>query len=243
MGPRICAVPTRRDHGFWPYLAPYLGFLLLADLSGRFPDRFAGAALVLRVLVPLGALLYFARDRSNYPELRRFAGGVAGGLLDFGVGLFGAALWMAPYLLWPSLRPGSDAAFDPELMGPSLVPLVLLLRTLGYGLVTPVMEELFLRSWLPRYVEVFDRRADFRSIPLARYTPRSFAACGICFVITHLPWEWWVAVPWFLLSQLWFYRRAQLGSVVLLHAGSNLGILAAVVIADWLGVGDWWFFV
>lgn len=236
-------MPPRRDHGFWPYLAPYFGFLAIADLSSRLPDRFAGAALVLRVLVPLAALLYFARDRSNYPELRSFSGGAGGAALDFAVGLFGAALWMAPFLVWPALRPPPDAAFDPGLMGPGLVPLVLLLRTLGYGLVTPVVEELFLRSWLPRYVEVFDRRADFRDVPIARFTRRSFAACGLCFVITHQPWEWWVAVPWFLLSQLWFYRRAQLGSVVWLHAGSNLGILAAVVLADRLALGDWWFFL
>lgn len=233
----------RQDHGFWPYLAPYFGFLVLADLSSRLPASAAGVGLVLRVAVPLAALLYFARDRANYPELREFRGGAAGAALDFAVGLGGAALWMAPYLLWESLRPPADSAFDPQQLGAAAVPFVLALRTLGYGCVTPVMEELFLRSWLPRYVEVFDRRADFRDLPLARFTPRSFAAVGICFVITHQPWEWWVAVPWFLLSQLWFYRRQQLGSVVLLHAGSNLGILAAVVGADALGAGDWWFFL
>ncbi len=233
----------RADHGFWPYLVPYFGFLVLADLSSRLPTSAAGFGLVLRVALPLGALLYFARDRATYPELREFRGGAAGATLDFAVGLIGAALWMAPYLIWESLRPPAEASFDPELLGAAALPLVLGLRTLGYGLVTPVMEELFLRSWLPRYVEVFDRRADFRDLPLARFTRRSFAAVGICFVITHQPWEWWVALPWFLLSQLWFYRRQQLGSVVLLHAGSNLGILAAVVVADATGAGDWWFFV
>lgn len=234
---------SRSSHGFWPYLVPYFGFLVIADLSSRLPEAAAGVGLLLRVAFPLAALALFSRDRSNYPELRAFRGGLPGASLDFAVGLFGAALWMAPYLLFAGLRPPADGAFDPALLGEAGVPLVLALRTLGYGCVTPVMEELFLRSWLPRYVEVFDRRADFRDIPLARFTLRSFSVVGVCFVITHQPWEWWVAVPWFLLSQLWFYRRGQLGSVVLLHAGSNLGILAAVVAADRLGAGDWWFFL
>ncbi len=236
-------MPRRADHGFWPYLAPYFGFLVVADLSSRLPGSWDALGLVLRVAIPLAALLYFFRSERNYPELRHFAGGARGAALDFAVGLAGAALWMAPYLLAEGLRPAPDAAFDPAQLGAAAVPLVLGLRTLGYGFVTPVVEELFLRSWLARYVEVFDRRADFRELPLARYSLRSFCAVGICFLITHQPWEWWVALPWFLLSQLWFYRRAQLGSVVLLHAGSNLGILAAVVLGDRLGLGAWWFFL
>ena len=123
------------------------------------------------------------------------------------------------------------------------------MRAVGYGIVTPFMEELFIRSWLIRYVDVCDKRDDFRDIPIGRFRWRSFAVVVVWFTFTHVSWEWPVAVAWIVLTQLWFYHRRQLASMVIVHASSNLSILAFVVafsgaLHDGQGLPiDLWFFV
>lgn len=222
-------------------------FLVLGELSGRFPVATSGGFLALRVLVPAALLVYFFRQ-GEYPELRTWPpGGGAGLAQDVLVGLVGAAVWMAP-MVWLGrdffpefLRPGPDAGFDPTLLGEHLVGLTLALRLAGYAVVTPFAEELFVRSWLARWLEVFDSRRDFRSIPIAEPSLRSFLGVVLFFTASHVPWEWPVAVLWIVGTQLWFYHRRHLGSLVVVHAASNLAIFVAVLIADRAGVDLWYF--
>ena len=235
--------PTR-GHGWWPYLLPLFSFLLLGEFAGKFPEAWRPGFLPFKVLVPAGLFLFYWRQ-GHYPELRgdylRQPGKLA---LDFAVGLAGAALWMAPFLcalrfdppLWQALpellQPSPEAAFDPAQLGAQLAWLTLTLRCVGYGLVTPFVEELFVRSWLSRYIVVFDGRGDFRDIPIGHYTLRSLLIVTVFFTVSHVPWEWPVAVPWIVLTQLWYYHRKSLPALVTVHAGSNLGIFAFVLAMD-----------
>jgi CAAX prenyl protease-like protein len=206
-------------------------FLALVEVKGRVGPALAPALAVLCVAVPAGALLYHA-VRSGYPELRGLRWSARDLALDVAVGLVGAALWVAPYLWIDAARPGSDANFDPQMFGASREWLALSLRACGFAAVTPLVEELFLRGWLARYVDVFDRPGDFRDVPIARYTRRSLATVVIFFTLSHVRWEWPVAVVWILLTQLWFYRRRHLLPLVLVHAASNLSIFVFVLLAD-----------
>jgi membrane protease YdiL (CAAX protease family) len=61
------------------------------------------------------------------------------------------------------------------------------------------------------------------------------------FTVSHVPWEWPVAVLWVVGTQIWFYRRRHLGSVVVVHATSNLAIFVAVLLADRAGLDLWYF--
>ena len=140
-----------RSSGWAPYWAPMVSFLLVVELSGRVPDQFAPIFLVLRVAAPLGFFAYFLR-RGAYPELAGARWG-AWALADVAVGLLGAALWIAPFLLWDALRP-DEPGFDIELLGPRRRVVHPTLRFIGYAGVTPFVEELFVRSWLLRYVDV-----------------------------------------------------------------------------------------
>lgn len=223
-------MPERRGHGWWPYWIPFFGFLLLVQVGGAFPEQ-AGVFLFLKVLVPLGLFVHYWRGGS-YPELRGYPGGVRAGLGDVAVGLLGAALWVAPPLCIEAMRPG-DPGFDPQLLGASAVWLAIALRAVGYGVVTPFVEELFMRSWLLRYAEVFDRRRDFRDVPIAHFGWRSFAIVVFFFLLSHV---WWWEYPlmfvWAVGTQLWFYHRKALLPLVVVHAATNLAILAFVVVAD-----------
>lgn len=222
----------RTGHGWWPYLAPIFSFLALVEVGRRAAPALAPAFAVAKVLVPSAILLYHAR-RSGYPELRGPAWSSGRDFaLDVLVGAVGAALWIAPYLWIPAARPGGGAGFDPQQLGASLEWLALSLRLLGYAVVTPFAEELFVRGWLARYADVYDGSGDFRDVPIARYSLRSFATVAIFFTISHQPWEWPVAIAWIVLTQLWFYRRRHLLPLVLVHAVSNLSIFLFVLLAN-----------
>lgn len=220
---------TTRDHGWAPYWAPYLTFMLLIEIGNRAPEEAAGAFLALKVVVPAALVGLFAA-RGRYPELTGLRCD-AWILLDVAVGLLGAALWVAPFLLFEGMRP-EEPGFDRFMLGEEQVALVLALRGVGYACVTPFVEELFVRSWLLRFVDVFDRRRDFRKVPIGRYTHRSFLVVVCFFVFTHVPWEWGVMLAWTLLTMAWFYTRKHLLALVIVHAVTNGAIFAFVVLCD-----------
>jgi hypothetical protein len=174
-------VPQRLGHGWWPYLTPLFSFLALLELGRRVGPTLGPAVSVASVLVPLAILLYHAA-RNGYPELRQPPRGALGLAGDVGVGLLGAALWVAPYLWFPGLRPEPGSAFDPAKFGEQHVWFALALRAFGYGVVTPFVEEIFVRGWLARYADVFDRNADFRDVPIGHYSLRSFLTVVLFFV-------------------------------------------------------------
>jgi CAAX prenyl protease-like protein len=240
-------VAPRDGHGWWPYLVPLFAFLFLGEIRARLPEPIGAWFLPLRLAVTGGLLLHFFA-RGAYPELRTPPpGGPAGLALDVLVGVLGAAVWMAPYVCFDHaalpafLRPGPDDAFDPRVLGERLAALALSLRLLNFGVVTPFAEELFVRGWLARWLEVFDQRRDFRDVPIGQPSRRSFVGVVAFFTVSHAVWEWPVAVLWVVGTQLWFYRRRHLGSLVVVHAASNLAIFAAVLLADRAGLDLWYF--
>ena len=198
------------------------------------------------MLVPGGLFAVFFL-RGEYAELRSYRPGVGGFLLDLGVGVLGAALWMAPYLWalefdppgWSVLpewmQPDPDAGFDRFQLGAEFAGVALTLRAVGYAAVTPFVEELFVRSWLMRYAHVFDRPVDFRDVPIGHFSWVSFWIVLAFFTASHVPWEWPVCVLWFVGTQLWFYYRRELGALVTVHAGSN----GAIFLFVWLADGSW----
>lgn len=218
-----------RSSGWAPYWAPMVSFLLVVELGGRLPESFAPIMLVLRVAAPLAFFVYFARCGA-YPELRGARWG-AGALADVAVGLLGAALWIAPFLIWGSLRP-DEPGFDVAQLGPHGTWLSEALRFIGYACVTPFVEELFVRSWLIRYIDVAETRRDFRSLPIAQFSWRSFIVVTLYFVFSHASWEWGVMFVWTMLTMGWFYHRKHLAPVVLVHAVTNGAIFAFVLAFD-----------
>lgn len=251
---------NRRGHGWWPYWLPLMSFLLLGEIAGKFPEAAAPAFLPLKVVVPGVLLLYFFR-RGEYPELRSYRPRPGWLLADLGIGVLGAVVWMAPYLialeyeppLWSVLpellQPDPAEGFDRFQLGANLVVLTLALRAIGYAVVTPFAEELFLRSWLMRFAQVFDRPVDFRDVPIGQFSWSSFWIVVLFFTASHVPWEWPVAIAWIVGTQLWFYYRRELGALVAVHAGSNGAIFLFVWLTDgvWTGAGgrvlDLWFFL
>jgi len=211
----------------WPYLAPYAALLALAEL-GRWLPALAGPLLAARVLLP-AALLAFAWRQGAYRELRALPRGV--GLPDGVFGLCVAALWLAPYLMWPALPRGEP--YDPDVFGPGGRPVWLALRLIGFVLVSPLVEELFVRSFLHRATESWPDWQAFAARPVAHAHRLAFVVTVAWFTLSHVPWEWWVALPTGALLNLWLYRRGRLASVLLAHVVTNATIAALVLLGPW----------
>jgi CAAX prenyl protease-like protein len=226
---------------------PFFGFLLLLAIGGNLPDTAQPAWLWVKVAVP-GALFLGFAARGAYPELRGFRATPGGLALDVAVGLTGAAIWVTPYLVFDTLRP-EPGGFDAQILGPGREWLAIGVRAVGYALVTPFVEELFMRSWLLRYLEVFDKRADFRDVPIAHFSWRSFLIVVAFFLGSHLPWEWWVMSVWAVGTMLWFYHRKHIVPLIVVHGVTNAAILAFAVWGDGRFTDDsgspisLWFFV
>jgi CAAX protease family protein len=210
-----------------PYFGPMLGFAAVLAAAG-YVEGHAVAFLGLRFAVPLLVFLFFL-SRGCYPELENFRPGWAGLALDVIFGLLVMGVWVAPYLLWPSLVPGASEAFDPGAAGEGFRSLSLGLRFAGFVVVTPFIEELLVRSYLIRAVDVYPAERDFREIPVGAFAWRSFLVTVAWFTFTHAEWEWPVAFLTGVLYNLWLYRRKHIASLVLAHAVTNGSLLLLVV--------------
>jgi CAAX prenyl protease-like protein len=217
----------------WPYVLPYLALLVCAELARWLPAWWDAPLLAMRVVIP-AVLIVVALWRGAFPELRKLA---AGWPLDVAFGLAVAGFWLAPYLLWPSLPRGEP--FDPDALGEAARPAWLGLRLAGFVLVSPLVEELFVRSFLHRVVECWPDWERFHELAVAQRHRLAFLVTIFWFTLSHTPWEWWVALPTAVLLNTWLYWRGRLGNVWLAHATTNAAIGALVV---W-GPPDLWSFL
>lgn len=243
--------PTERaSHGWWPYVLPYVAFLLMSEVGARLPDGADPFVLFIKPLVTLSLILWFW-SKGEYPELRGEGAhiGLWDGLQDILVGLLLTVVWVAPFVFFPALRPEPGGDFDPAMAGEEFVAIILFVRLFGYALVTPLFEEIFIRSFVMRIADVWNTENDFRDQPIARYTRRSMAVTIVVFSLGHVPWEWWVCVPWILLSNLWFYHRRRLAALMLVHGVTNASLLALAVFGKGIisnpdgSPFSFWFFV
>lgn len=209
-----------------PYFGPMLAFAAMLALSDFVEDQ-ALALLALRFAVPLLVFLLFLSG-GCYPELKGFRPGWGGAALDVLFGLLVVVVWVAPYLVWLNLRPDATANFDPGAAGPGLRTTLLALRFAGFVVVTPFIEELLVRSYLMRAVDVYPAD-DFRRIPIGTFAWRSFLATVAWFTLTHARWEWPVAFLAGVLYNLWLYRRKHIGSLILAHAATNAALFGLVL--------------
>jgi CAAX prenyl protease-like protein len=220
----------RETHGWWPYVLPYVAFLLMSEVGVRLPDVADPAVLLLKPAIVLAVIVWFWRQGA-YPECRGEGTriGLLGGLQDILVGLALTAVWVAPFILFPGMRPEPGGEFDPAMAGEKWIGVILCVRLFGYALVTPIFEELFIRSFVMRVADVWDTDRDFRDRPIAQYTRRSMIVVVVVFTLGHVPWEWWVCVPWIGLSKLWFYNRKRLSAVMLVHGVTNGALLGLAI--------------
>lgn len=218
-------------HPAMPYAAPFAVFILFLAVEKYLPFG-PDVAYPLRVMVVSAVLFTVSRS------LLRFRLTAPWTSLLLGIGVF--VIWVAPDFLWPQYRDhwlfsnsllGKPVSQVPEDLRTNLVFLVF--RSAGCFLLVPVIEELFWRGFLARWLI----RPDFQALPLGAYTAFAFWAGSILFALEHGPF-WEVGLAAGLLYNAWMIRTKSLGDCILAHAVTNLCLTGYV-----LAAGQWRYWV
>jgi CAAX prenyl protease-like protein len=205
---------------------PFGAFIVLLAVRGAVADwRAPDAKLDTRWLYALQAgvagLLLLAW-RTRYTELSTAPASARALLLSAGAGLAVLALWIAPLPSWT--RMGSPAAaFAPVDARDNVDWTLVAVRALGAVIVVPVMEELFWRSFLMRWVD----RRDFLQLPPASASLFAIGASSAVFALAHDRW-----FPGLVAGVVFarLYRRlGNLWYAIVAHAVCNLSLAVWVV--------------
>jgi CAAX prenyl protease-like protein len=169
--------------------------------------------------------------RRHYTELG-WGGSAANWGLGILVGVVVLVVWVAPEDLLAPLRMGDPRGFDPYAFGLSGAAVwgLIGVRIFGASVVVPVMEELFWRSFLMRYL--ID--ADFKQVALGSFSLFSFAVVAVAFGFEHHRWVVGIAAG-LAYGGLLVWRR-DLFTCILAHGVTNLGLGLYV-----LKTGEWTF--
>jgi CAAX prenyl protease-like protein len=213
-----------------PYIAPFAVFMGLIALHSIYslPDL---ADQILRVTVVSLVLIFVARP---VIDLRAPRWPVS---LLIGAAVF--LIWIAPDLAFPGYR--HHLLFENRILGaptPGLSvtsqtqPAVLALRAVRAVILVPIVEELFWRAWLMRWIIA----PDFEKVPLGKYTAMSFWAVALLFASEHGSY-WDVGLVAGVIYNAWMVKSKSLGDLILTHAVTNACLSAYVIAA---GKWEYW---
>jgi CAAX prenyl protease-like protein len=196
-------------------IVPFALFMLLLALRGALPEQpnFDTRWIYgLSVLLVGGALAWYWRDygelvRQNWPEPRELA-------LAVGVGLAVFALWIRLDAPWMQLAPPTASFVPLDASGALIWPLVIL-RWVGAALLVPVMEELFWRSFLMRWIA----HPQFERVDPSQVGLRAIVISTFVFMLAHTLWLAAIVAG---LAYAWLYvRSGKLWTAVIAHAVTN----------------------
>jgi CAAX prenyl protease-like protein len=217
--------------------AIYLSFLaiteLIAWISAHVPaiaPLATGADLwlyPLKTFAVLAILVYYWRC---YDELKGFKG------LTFPNVVLALVTGVVVYLLWvrmdwPWAMQGNPSGYNPFLAGNDWGNVLAIVRLFGAVAVVPLMEELFWRSFLIRYLI----SPQFKAVPLGSFSMLSFLATTGLFGLEH---HLWLAgmVAGAAYTLLLYHTRA-LWPSIMAHAVTNLLLgLHVLFTHEWI----WW---
>ena len=214
-------------HRHLPYVLPFGLFLAILAISPHL-TVLGEWEYPLRVFVLSAVVFVVSRRVLDFRIHSPF--------LSIGVGIAVFALWIAPEVLWPDYR--SHWLFSNSITGTPSSSLdsvhrdslmVLVFRTIRAAVLVPIIEELFWRAWLMRWLI----RPDINSVPLGAWTMTSMLISVVLFASEHGPY-WEVGLLAGLFYNLLMVRTKSLGDCILAHGVTN-GILSAYVIAT----GQW----
>lgn len=215
-----------------PYVVPFLAYVV--------PTSFESSGVVglsyesIYTLKALLSAVLLWTFRRSYPPFS-----TAGFRLAVLAGLVGVVVWIVlahVQTLIPGFTAlvekilGSRAGFDPFAADGSAARRIafIALRLTGLAVIVPLMEEIFWRGFLARYL--IDE--DFRNVPQGKFTRFTFAAVTVAFATVHP--ELLAALAWGALVNEVYRRTANLWACVVMHAVTN-ALLGAYVLAT----GNW----
>jgi CAAX prenyl protease-like protein len=208
-----------------PYVVPFLSFLAFLAVD-RFLPFGPEWNYAIRFAVVIGLLIWLSLPVISW----RFSNLIGSVLL--GVAVF--AIWVGPDILWPAYRqswlfsnsivgaPKSSLAAGVKVSG-----IFILFRVLASVVNVPILEELFWRGWLMRWLIA----TDFKKVPLGAYQAQSFWIVAVLFASEHGSY-WDVGLITGVLYNWWMIRTKSLADCILSHAVTNACLAAYVLTRD-----------
>jgi len=224
------AVPLSR--GALARIVPFLLFMALLALRGSLPAD-GGAGIDPRWVYGIGVLIvgaslwWFRRDYGELAaQMRPDAREV---LLAAVVGLAVFTCWIRLDAPWMTIGTPM-ASFRPLDAAGSIDWTLVAVRWTGAALLVPVMEELFWRSFLMRWID----RPSFETVVPQHISAKAVVLSTFVFTLAH---TLWVAAAIAGLAYAWLYlRTGKLWVPIVSHAVTN-GALGVWVVAT----GSWTF--
>ena len=228
--PATAAIPADApmfNRAAWIRILPfaaYLAFIVVGDVLERLGVRQDTLRWLYPAKIALVALL-LALFWRRYQELSRFHLPPLRALTALGAGIVVLVLWISLDAGW--MLVGSPSGFDPR-VGGRIDWLLVAIRIAGAALVVPIMEELFWRSFLMRWVD----DPDFQSVEPSQLSIKSFVITVLLFGFEHNLWLAGIVAG--AAYSLLYMRHRNLWSPILAHAVTN-GLLGVWVVRT----GNW----
>ena len=227
--PAAAAAPMF-NRAAWARILPfltYLFFIFLVDMLTK--AGFSPASLRWLYAVKIGAvLLMLLIFHRQYTELKPLRLSPIHAAVAVAVGVAVFYLWIGLNASWMVV--GAPAGFDPRTDG-QVDWLLVAVRIAGAALVVPVMEELFWRSFLMRWID----DVNFLSIDPRAVRPLSVAISVLLFAFEHN--QWLAGIVAGLAYSLLYMRQRTLWPAVLAHAVTN-GVLGIWIVRS--GMWTYW---
>ncbi len=204
-----------------------MGFIALRHVA-RLPEF---AEQILWIAVVAAVLLTISRGVVDL-RVRHF-------FLTAALGIAVFLLWIGPDLISPSYR--ASWLFTNSITGAPHSSLseasrsnavLLALRSARAILIVPIVEELFWRAWLMRWII----NPNFRKVPLGTYAAFAFWIVAALFASEHGPY-WDVGLATGAVYNWWMVRTKSLGDLILTHAITNACLCGYVIAA---GKWEYW---
>jgi len=205
-----------------PYVLPFVVFVVFLVLQQYSPLPVA-VDYPLRIVLLAAVMWYFSRPVIDLRTSHTLA------TVLLGIAVF--VIWVAPDVLFPHYR--EHWLFQNSVLGhlnnkvpPELLtsPVVLWSRIVRAVVIVPILEELFWRAWLMRWI-ISPR---FQDIPLGTYSPVAFWVTAALFASEHGSY-WEVGLIAGIAYNWWMIRTKSLGDCILAHAVTNACLCGYVV--------------
>jgi CAAX prenyl protease-like protein len=206
--------------------ALYMAFLAIAPMFHGWPqvdDRWLYALQILAVILALA---------SFWPGFHEINSGAALSRREW---VFSVVAGLAVFVLWINLDQswatiGANKGFDPRQASGALDWSLVMMRLFGAAMVVPIMEELFWRSLVMRWIE----QPAFLAVSPAAIGLRAVVMSSVVFGLEHSLWLAGILAG---LAYAYIYRRSgNLWAPIVAHSVTNL-LLGVWVVST----GSWQF--
>ncbi len=193
--------------------APFTFYIIIMMISGLMQDAGVDVRWMYAIRVGGTALLLIYLHK-HYAELAWSSKPTAQQLL------LAVLAGLVVFLLWISLNQdwmivGSTSGYDPRTSDGALDIGMVAMRLAGAALIVPVMEELFWRSFIMRWLDL----ADFQTLAPASVTIKALLISSVVFAIEHTFWLAGLAAG--LIYGVLYMRTQNLWVSVIAHAVTN----------------------